>query len=1051
MPMLFISYKRGTAAVAPLMERLRAEHYRLWFDRDEIHLGDSDWQARIDQGLGVSDAVILNITPAATQSEAVKYEVRKARELGKPIFPIVLERITDYDAAIRDLGLPDKQHIEDFTDVTLWDRQIERLLTDLRARGLRVTHHDLRCQRDTEQYALHQQYLRKLVDEIGTLDLAQINPDAGLVNLEDVYIDSPTQYGFVGEIADWKVVDWSLTNNPELLTFTPISRKPKVVPFMKPNDQSFEYAPFEVLAGKIEARIDEFRRIHPNTTYSEYSNENLNGSRDRVVFLHLQHFAATCRRLVVLGNPGSGKSTFAKFLALCLAGAQIDSWARSSLNNLEAWTHGNLTPIYIHLRKFVNSSYFPKQLNESANADHLWRYIVHEVLGEELAGYRNELKQDLESGGALIILDGLDEVPYTEGQLKLRRKQLESLAISLNNSYSASRILVTSRIYAYQGWELQGFFPVTIASFEDAHRVDLATRLYRAAGLDAASASDKAQKLTSQLRNVHEELKDRPLFVTMMAQLYLKGSDAGLPTRRGALYRQSILLLLERWTKHKPDAQSLLQILGDKSVHDLYMRLAAFAYEVHRDYGHQPGTPQIDEPLLYKHLKPLGRERIAELIPYLSENAGVLVSPGQNDQRDVFHFAHRTFQEYLAAEHLVAECARADSFITIRQHIESKPGLWRLPCALAGDVLADTNRRVDLWNLLDDLLDEVPSAASIVSAHEQAEPDRRWWAVWLAATVTQEQDLASETNLRKGEKAIRQVLVDWLVRLFDTYNEQLPPEFSPRERALCGRVLSALGDPRKGVGLRADGLPNIDWVSIPDDGEWIYQEDKHQPLPSFQISRYPVTYAQFRVFVDAPDYGNARWWEGLPEEQQGLFGENYRTQEMKDQQFQYDNHPRENVSWYQVGAFTRWLSDKLGYEVTLPTEQQWEKAARGTDGREYPYEGAFDAAKGNTSETGIGQTTAVGLFPNGKSPYGILDMSGNVWQWCLNKYDNPDQTQIDDSGDTRVLRGGPWDMGYYDAAITVRFQDNPFYGYDLVGLRLVCAAIASLNTDQSDF
>jgi hypothetical protein len=100
MPTLFISYKRGTAAVAPLMEHLQAAYYRLWFDRDEIHLGDPDWRARIDQGLERCDGVILNITPAACQSEPVRYEVRKARALGKPIFPVILERITDYDAAI---------------------------------------------------------------------------------------------------------------------------------------------------------------------------------------------------------------------------------------------------------------------------------------------------------------------------------------------------------------------------------------------------------------------------------------------------------------------------------------------------------------------------------------------------------------------------------------------------------------------------------------------------------------------------------------------------------------------------------------------------------------------------------------------------------------------------------------------------------------------------------------------------------------------------------------------------------------------------------------
>ncbi|MEL6408208.1 MAG: toll/interleukin-1 receptor domain-containing protein [Chloroflexota bacterium] len=130
MPTLFISYKRGTSAVAPLMQRLREEHYRLWFDRDEIHLGDTDWQARIDEGLRVCDGVILNITPAACESEPVQYEVKKALEFGKPIFPVMLEK-TDYDTAIAKLGLPERQHIEEFLDAEKWDAQLGRLLRDL--------------------------------------------------------------------------------------------------------------------------------------------------------------------------------------------------------------------------------------------------------------------------------------------------------------------------------------------------------------------------------------------------------------------------------------------------------------------------------------------------------------------------------------------------------------------------------------------------------------------------------------------------------------------------------------------------------------------------------------------------------------------------------------------------------------------------------------------------------------------------------------------------------------------------------------------------------
>ena len=143
------------------------------------------------------------------------------------------------------------------------------------------------------------------------------------------------------------------------------------------------------------------------------------------------------------------------------------------------------------------------------------------------------------------------------------------------------------------------------------------------------------------------------------------------------------------------------------------------------------------------------------------------------------------------------------------------------------------------------------------------------------------------------------------------------------------------------------------------------------------------------------------------------------------------------MSWYQAVAFCRWLSAQLGYTVTLPTEQQWEKAARGTDGRLYPYEGEFDAAKGNTRETGIGQTSAVGLFPDGASPYGVLDLSGNVLEWCLNQYDDPTQTAVDASGKSRVVRGGSWDDNRDFARAVFRYGLNPDFRYGYFGFRVV--------------
>jgi formylglycine-generating enzyme required for sulfatase activity len=144
------------------------------------------------------------------------------------------------------------------------------------------------------------------------------------------------------------------------------------------------------------------------------------------------------------------------------------------------------------------------------------------------------------------------------------------------------------------------------------------------------------------------------------------------------------------------------------------------------------------------------------------------------------------------------------------------------------------------------------------------------------------------------------------------------------------------------------------------------------------------------------------------------------------------------VSWYDAIAFCRWLSHRLGgtydlerpadWAVRLPTEWEWEKAARGMDGLTYPYAKSFDKTKSNTSESGIGRTTPVTTYPGGASPYGVLDMSGNVWQWTLGSYDPPaDRVETTElvSSARRVVRGGSWDYGRDHARAAFRNIYDP--------------------------
>jgi formylglycine-generating enzyme required for sulfatase activity len=186
-------------------------------------------------------------------------------------------------------------------------------------------------------------------------------------------------------------------------------------------------------------------------------------------------------------------------------------------------------------------------------------------------------------------------------------------------------------------------------------------------------------------------------------------------------------------------------------------------------------------------------------------------------------------------------------------------------------------------------------------------------------------------------------------------------------------------------------------------------------LPAFEIARYPVTWEQFQVFLDADDgFRRDDWWAGLAVEAQ-------HRHQPGEQAYPIAQHPRENVSWYDAIAFCRWLSHRLGgtydlerpadWAVRLPTEWEWEKAARGMDGLTYPYAKSFDKTKSNTNESRIGRTTPVTTYPGGASPYGVLDMSGNVWQWTLGSYDPPaDRVETTElvSSARRVVRGGSW-------------------------------------------
>jgi len=212
-------------------------------------------------------------------------------------------------------------------------------------------------------------------------------------------------------------------------------------------------------------------------------------------------------------------------------------------------------------------------------------------------------------------------------------------------------------------------------------------------------------------------------------------------------------------------------------------------------------------------------------------------------------------------------------------------------------------------------------------------------------------------------------------------------------------------------------------VKIPQ-GEFLYGDEKTPTTidHDYLMDVYPVTNAQYRQFMEAGGYEKEEFW---PDEGMKWKKKEKRVQpdNWNDPKWNQSECPVVGVSYYEAEAFAKWAGKRL------PTEQEWEKAARGTDGREYPWGDEFDKDKCNSEESGIKGTTPVTKYVNGVSPFGCYDMAGNVWEWCASWYHNEQDGR-------RVIRGGSW----YDGPERLR-SSNRFRNYaddrdDGIGFRL---------------
>ncbi|MGQ3683938.1 MAG: formylglycine-generating enzyme family protein [Candidatus Loosdrechtia sp.] len=235
-------------------------------------------------------------------------------------------------------------------------------------------------------------------------------------------------------------------------------------------------------------------------------------------------------------------------------------------------------------------------------------------------------------------------------------------------------------------------------------------------------------------------------------------------------------------------------------------------------------------------------------------------------------------------------------------------------------------------------------------------------------------------------------------------------------------------------------------------------------LSAYFIDKYPVTNAQYRKFIESDGYTQKALWSeaGWQYISENPLNNNDLNTILQGEQ----DSPVVNVSWYEAEAFAKWAGKRL------PTEAEWEKAARGTDGRIYPWGNAFDKARLNCAELKIEKPTPVTRFPQGQSVYGCFDMAGNVWEWVADWYDShyyqyaPDKDpqgpalaeenpyfgkpenvgvsvyELKPSATSntlsacKVLRGGSWNgSGVIHIRCANRDYDEPVYKNDTIGFR----------------
>jgi formylglycine-generating enzyme required for sulfatase activity len=714
-----------------------------------------------------------------------------------------------------------------------------------------------------------------------------------------------------------------------------------------------------------------------------------------------------CGMLVVLGSPGLGKTTFLKFLTLVLATGQEGALGlRTCL------------PVPMQLSVYAEAL----DAGDEPLETFLVRYF-REERGQEIGDI---LPRALEAGGVLLLLDGLDEV----GGLPRRRRLLEEVRSFYARHHSAgNQVVLTSRPVGYREvrFDAEDLLECSLAPLRDTQISIFVEKWARAAAgnTDFAGVKVNGELLAALRRDPGvRSLACNPLLLTLLALLRLQG--APLPHRRIELYQGFVETVLRQWNLdcglarrlgHDPDVLETIKILAPVAL---------------RMYDTPPDVHRTEETVLVRDLEDIFRQRghqdpaaaARRFVDDARDHPALLFDWGGGR----FGFIHPVFQEYLAAVALAQRGQQGVEPIVKALAAYLDEPFWHDVCRFTLEYLGIVQHR-----------DEAAGAVLEALIGSTAGPAGE--AVVLAGEVVAD---AGAGGVSAGS---RRRVVEALLE-----TTRAAGRVDALRRAAAARALAEIGDPRSEVAdVHAMELFPVAagefWMGNSEGEDWAreYARPLHRcalPYP-YRIARFPVTVSQFRCFVSESGH--------RPADPGGLQG--------------LDNWPVTRVSWYDARAFCEWLTRtwrergilEPGWEIRLPSEAEWERAARGdADDRIYPWGDDPDPDRANCAETGIGEVSAVGCFPGGASPYGCEEMSGNVWEWTLSlwgpasaepsflyPYDPADGREDPNAPPEvfRVLRGGPYLVGTRHVRCAYRGRAQAGGWNEFIGFRVVAAPV----------